>query len=316
MAGRGQAKRTSRPEDNDSAAAAMSGRAEPSVAGTAGKPAPGLHLVAVPIGNLADLSPRGLATLRDADIVACEDTRVTARLLAAYGVRRRLQRYDDHVAADQRPRLLQALAEGASVALASDAGTPLVSDPGYKLVQAAIGEDHPVFAVPGPSAVLAALAVAGLPTDRFLFAGFLPNKSAARRQALAELAAVPATLVLFESAERLAGSLADAAGVLGNRPAAVTRELTKRYEEARRGTLDDLARHFADASTPKGEIVLVIGPPLDAPAEASDAEVDRLLTEALQTQAVAAAATLVAAQTGRARRDLYQRAVQLRSSDR
>ncbi|WGF87466.1 16S rRNA (cytidine(1402)-2'-O)-methyltransferase [Marinivivus vitaminiproducens] len=315
MAARGQAKRTSRPEDGDVAEAATDGRAEPSPGRTAGKPAPGLHVVAVPIGNLGDLSGRALATLRDADVVACEDTRVTARLLAAYGVKRRLQRYDDHVAESQRPKLLAALADNASVALASDAGTPLVSDPGYKLVQAAIEAGLPVFAVPGPSAVLAALAIAGLPTDRFLFAGFLPNKSAARRQALAELAAVPATLVFFESAERVAKSLSDAEDVLGDRPAAVTRELTKRFEEARRGTLGDLARHYAQAPTPKGEIVLVVGAPLDDVAEASADDVDRLLAEALRTQAVAGAATLVAAQTGLPRRELYQRALTLRRSD-
>ena len=272
---------------------------------------PGLHLVATPIGHLGDLSPRALETLKDADLVLCEDSRVTGKLLHANGIQRSLHPYHEHNAARMRPRVLDHLAKGEAVALASDAGTPLVSDPGYKLVRDVIDAGYEVLAVPGPSAALAALVVSGLPTDRFLMAGFLPNKSSARRRAIEALKAVPATLIWFESARRLAGALADLDAGLGPRPAAVARELTKVYEEVRRGLLPDLAAAYADEEPPRGEIVIVVGPP--AEAEITDETLDVALTEALETLSPSAAAAAVAARTGRPRRDLYRRALALRN---
>src|SRR5579862_4147350 len=221
--------------------------------------APGLHIVATPIGNLGDITLRALAALAGADLIACEDTRVTRKLLDRYVIATPLTPYHDHNAAQARPALLRRLADGASIALVSDAGTPLVSDPGYKLVCAAQDAGHAVTALPGASALLTALAVAGLPTDQFLFAGFLPPKQAARRARIAELARVPATLVLFETGPRLAATLADLAAGLGQREAAVCRELTKLHEEVRRGALDTLAQHYAGAE-PRGEIVVVVAP--------------------------------------------------------
>ncbi len=272
---------------------------------------PGLHLVATPIGHLGDLSPRALATLKDADLVLCEDSRVTGKLLLANGVERSLHPYHEHNAARMRPRVLSHLERGESVALASDAGTPLISDPGYKLVRDAIEAGHEVLAVPGPSAALAALVVSGLPTDRFMVAGFLPQKSSARRRAIEELAGVPATLIWFESAKRLASTLADLASVLGPRPAAVGRELTKLYEEVRRATLDRLAAAYAEEAAPRGEIVIVVGPP-SAAGPLDDEAIDRALAEALVRSGPSAAAAEVAAKTGLPRRDLYRRALALR----
>lgn len=273
-------------------------------------PAPGLHLVATPIGNLGDVTLRALETLRDADVVACEDSRVTRKLLAAHGIERPLTSYHEHNAEAVRPKLLARLAAGAAVALCSDAGTPLISDPGYKLVREAIAAGHAVTALPGPSAPLAALLVAGLPTDRFYFAGFLPSRSAARRRALAPLAGLAATLVFLESARRLPASLADMAAVLGNRPAAVTRELTKLHEEARRATLDTLAEHYARSGPPKGEVVVVVGPP-EAAASAGGDELDRLLAAALAETSLRDAVARVTAETGLPRRRVYQRALAL-----
>jgi 16S rRNA (cytidine1402-2'-O)-methyltransferase len=284
---------------------------QPSGAAALSKLAPGLHLIATPIGNLGDLSPRALAVLRAADLVVCEDTRVTGRLLHHHGVERPLLAYHEHNAARMRPRILARLQAGGAVALASDAGTPLISDPGYKLVRAAIAAGAEVFAVPGPSAVLAALTVSGLPTDRFLMAGFLPERGAARRRALDELAKVPATLVLFEAARRLPATLAELAAAWGPRPAAVARELTKRFEEVRRGDLVQLAADYARAGPPKGEVVLVIGAPAEQAPQADDA-VDAALGEALATMPPAAAAAAVAAATGRPRREVYRRALALR----
>ncbi len=205
------------------------------------KPEPGLYVTATPIGNLSDMTYRAVEILKNCDLVLCEDTRQTAKLMQAYGIDTPRAPYHEHNAAKVRPGIIRKLQEGAAIALVSDAGTPLISDPGYKLVREAIAAGHRVTTLPGPSAPLAALVLSGLPSDRFLFAGFLPPKSAGRRAALAELAAVPATLVMFESAGRLADSLADMAAVLGPRPAAVARELTKLYEEVRRGRLDELA---------------------------------------------------------------------------
>jgi 16S rRNA (cytidine1402-2'-O)-methyltransferase len=280
------------------------------------KLAPGLHLIATPIGNLGDLSPRALAALRDADLVVCEDTRVTGKLLGRYGIERALLAYHDHNAARMRPRILARLQAGAAVALATDAGTPLVSDPGYKLVRTAIEAGIEVLAVPGPSAALAALTVSGLPTDRFLVAGFLPERGADRRRAIRELGAVPATLVLFEAARRLPATLVELAAALGPRAAAVARELTKRFEEVRRGPLDQLAAAYAGEGPPKGEVVLVIGAAADAGAPLGEAELDAALAEALATMAPAAAAAALATATGWPRREVYRRALALKQAAR
>ena len=269
----------------------------------------GLYIVATPIGNLGDITLRALATLAGADLIACEDTRVSRKLFERYGITVPLAAYHDHNAAKARPALLRRLAEGAAVALVSDAGTPLVSDPGYKLVCAAQDAGHPVTALPGPSALLAALAVAGLPTDQFLFAGFLPPKQAARRSRIAELAAIPATIVLFETGPRLAATLADLAAGLGPRDAAVCRELTKLHEEIRRGDLSTLAQG-AEAGESRGEIVLVIGPPA-ASEQPSIADTEALLREALARSSLKNAVAEIAEATGLPRRQLYQQALEL-----
>lgn len=271
---------------------------------------PGLHIVATPIGNLGDVTLRALATLAGADLIACEDTRVTRKLLDRYGIRTPLTPYHDHNAAEARPKLLRRLGEGAALVLASDAGTPLVSDPGYKLVRAAQDAGHSVTALPGASAVLTALAVAGLPTDQFLFAGFLPPKAGARRARIAELSRIPATLVLFETGPRIAATLADLAAGLGRqRDAALCRELTKLHEEVRRGDLATLAEHYA-MEEPRGEIVLVIGPPAAAERPSAEAS-DALLRNALARTSLKAAVAEVAATTGLPRRQIYQRALAL-----
>jgi 16S rRNA (cytidine1402-2'-O)-methyltransferase len=271
---------------------------------------PGLHIIATPIGNLGDITLRALTALAGADLIACEDTRVTRKLLDRYGIRTPLTPYHDHNAAEARPKLLRRLGEGAAIVLVSDAGTPLVSDPGYKLVRAAQEAGHGVTALPGPSAVLAALAVAGLPTDQFFFAGFLPPKQAARRVRIAELARIPATLVMFETGPRVAATLADLVAGLGQkREAALCRELTKLYEEICRGDLKTLAENYATAE-PRGEIVLVIGPP-PAAEQPSGEETDTLLRSALARTSLKAAVAEVVAATGLPRRQIYQRALAL-----
>lgn len=275
----------------------------------------GLHLVATPIGNLGDCSPRALETLEQADLVLCEDSRVTGKLLKLKGIERSLLPYHEHNAERMRPRVLDHLARGESVALASDAGTPLVSDPGYKLVRDVIEAGHEVLAVPGPSAALAALVVSGLPTNRFLIAGFLPPRSSARRRAIEELASVPATLIWFESAKRLVPTLADLADVLGPRPAAVARELTKTFEEVRRGNLIELAATIAEEKTPRGEIVIVVGSPGAEASGKNDGAVDDALRHALETMGPSAAAASVAKITDRSRKELYRRALALRSEE-
>jgi 16S rRNA (cytidine1402-2'-O)-methyltransferase len=269
----------------------------------------GLYLVATPIGNLRDIGLRALETLAAADVIACEDSRVTRKLTDHYAIATPLTPYHEHNAAEARPKLLARLADGHTVALVSDAGTPLISDPGYKLVRAASEAGHTVIAVPGASAVLTALTSAGLPTDRFFFEGFLPPKQAARQKRIAQLAAVPATLVLFESGPRLAAALADLAAGLGPRPAAICRELTKRHEEIRRDDLSILTRHYAEGGETRGEIVIVVAPPADEAGNADD--VDDLLRNALDRVSVKDAVGEVALATGRPRREVYQRALAL-----
>jgi 16S rRNA (cytidine1402-2'-O)-methyltransferase len=275
----------------------------------AGKLAAGLHIVATPIGNLGDITLRALAALASADLIACEDTRVTRKLTDRYGIATPLTAYHDHNAAQARPKLLQKLAEGAAIALVSDAGTPLVSDPGYKLVRAAQEAGHTVTAVPGASALLAAVTLAGLPTDRFVFEGFLPPKQTARRARIAELARIPATLVLFETGPRLGATLADLAAGLGPREAAVCRELTKLHEEVRRGDVQSLADTYAQTE-PRGEIVLVVAPPL-AEERPAASDVDAMLRHALARVSLKDAVAEVADATGVARREVYQRALAL-----
>jgi len=287
------------------------GSPRPQAAAERVKLAPGLYVTATPIGNLKDVTLRALSVLASADLVLCEDTRVTRRLLDRYGLRPQLLAYHEHNAASVRPRVLARLAEGASVALVSDAGTPLVSDPGYKLVAAAIEAGHKIFPIPGPSAALAALVAAGLPTDRFFFEGFLPAKGGQRKTRIGELAAIPATLVLYETGPRIAASLADLAEGLGLREAAVCRELTKAFEEVRRGTLTNLAAHYSEAGEPKGEIVIVVAPPNETDAEISADALDDQLNAALKSLSVKDAADTVAEATGMKRRAVYQRALAL-----
>jgi len=271
--------------------------------------APGLHIVATPIGNLGDITLRALDALAGADLIACEDTRVTRKLLDRYAIATPLTPYHDHNAAKARPMLLRRLAEGAALALVSDAGTPLVSDPGFKLVRAALEAGHTVTALPGSSALLAALTVAGMPTDQFFFAGFLPPKQAARRARIAELGRIPATIVLFESGPRIAATLADLAAGLGRREAALCRELTKLHEEIRRGKIETLAQSCA-AGEVRGEFVVVIAPPPGAERPSAE-DTDTLLRDALSRASLKDAVAEVAAATGLPRRELYRRALTL-----
>jgi 16S rRNA (cytidine1402-2'-O)-methyltransferase len=273
---------------------------------------PGLHIVATPIGNLGDVTLRALAALEGADVVLAEDTRVTKRLFAHYGIATRLEAYHEHNAERVRPAILARLKQGAKIALVSDAGTPLISDPGFKLVEAALANGLEVTGLPGPSSVLAALMIAGLPTDRFFFEGFLPQRQAARRARLTQLVGVPGTLVIFESPRRLAAMLDSAAAVLGERKAAVARELTKLFEEVRRGTLAELARAYAQEAPPKGEVVVVIGAPSAeaGPVKALES-LDGLLATALQGHSLKEAVGRVTADTGLPRRQVYARALEL-----
>lgn len=273
--------------------------------------APGLHIVATPIGNLKDISFRALSTLAAADAVLAEDTRTSKTLLAHYGIATPLLPYHEHNAAQMRPKILEKLRQGGKLALISDAGTPLVSDPGYKLVAEVVAQGLPVTGIPGPSAVLAALVLAGLPTDRFFFEGFLPPKAAARKARLTELSAIPGTLVFFESPRRLAEMLADAATVLGARAGAVARELTKYYENVRRGALPELANHYAEAEEARGEIVVVIGPPDASAAAAQGDTLDEALRAALAKVSLKEAVAQVAAASGQPRRVVYARALEL-----
>src|SRR3954447_8913375 len=277
---------------------------------TAPKAAPGLHLVATPIGNLGDITLRALETLAGVDAIACEDTRITRRLTERYGISAQLTPYHEHNAALARPKILQRLAQGASVALVSDAGTPLISDPGFKLVREACGAGFSVFALPGPSSVLAALTVAALPTDRFFFEGFLPHKETARRARIAQLARIDATLVMFESGNRIQDSLRDLADIMGARDAAVCRELTKLHEEVRRAPLPELARSAAALET-RGEFVVAIGPPAATAGVMPEAELDEVLRSALKRDSLKDAVAHAVELSGRPRREIYARALQL-----
>ena len=271
--------------------------------------APGLHIVATPIGNLGDLSPRAAETLRGVDLILAEDTRVTAKLLAHIGAKVRMARYDDHSSEAERDGIVARLGEQA-IALVSDAGTPLISDPGYKLVRAARAAGHAVHTVPGPCAAIAALTLSGLPTDRFMFMGFLPAKAKARADAIGDIADIRATLVMYETGPRLAGTLTALEAGLGPRDAAVAREITKLYEECVTGSLADLARRFADADAPpKGEIVIVVAPPLEA-EPASNTVIDKLLDDALARLSPSRAAAEVAEQLNIPRKRVYARALE------
>ncbi len=274
---------------------------------------PGLYVVATPIGNLADITLRALRILARANVVACEDTRMTRKLMSRYGLSTPLLSYHEHNAEARRPELMARLDAGEIVALVTDAGTPLVSDPGFRLVDAARSEKHPVYAVPGASALLAGLVVAGVPADRFWFEGFLPPKSAARKARIAELAGIDGTLVLYEAPHRVAATMADLAGGLGPRSVALARELTKRYETVLRGSLEELSAHLAAEGPPKGEIVLVIGPPPEGSrANAlSDTEIDERLGRRAAEIGVKRAAAELAAETGLKRAELYRRALTL-----
>jgi 16S rRNA (cytidine1402-2'-O)-methyltransferase len=281
---------------------------------TAPKAVPGLHLVSTPIGNLGDITLRALETLAGVDIIACEDTRITRRLTERYNIAALLKPYHEHNAALARPKILQRLAEGASIALVSDAGTPLISDPGFKLVREVCAAGHQVIALPGPSSVLAALAVAALPTDRFFFEGFLPPKQTARRARLTELARIDATLVLFESGNRVGDSLRDLAEIMGARDAASCRELTKLHEEVRRAALSELAGS-ADALETRGEFVLVIGPPAASAQIMAQHELDDVLRSALKRDSLKDAVAHAVEVSGRPRREVYARALELAKDD-
>jgi len=295
---------------DDKAEAAKAHRYAPfGAAMTAPKAKAGLYLVATPIGNLGDITLRALEVLAGADVIACEDTRVTRKLADRFGIATPLTPYHEHNAAEARPKLLAHLARGEAVALVSDAGTPLISDPGYRLVREAQAADFAVVAIPGASSVLTALSVAGLPTDRFFFEGFLPPKTVGRQKRIAALATIPATLVLFESGPRIAEALADLAAGLGAREAAVCRELTKLHEEIRRAPLDALARDYAAGAETRGEFVIVIAPPSEEETPAAD--VDALLRQALARVSVKDAVGEVALATGKPKREVYQRALEL-----
>jgi len=276
--------------------------------------APGLYITATPIGNAADISLRALDLLRGADLVLCEDTRVTSKLFTIHGIQARMLPYHDHNAAEQRPKILERLRQGQVIALVSDAGTPLVSDPGYKLVQDAVAAGYHVTTLPGASSVLAALTLAALPTDRFFFAGFPNSRQEARRRELKALTGIPATLVFLESAQRLEESLRDMAAAFGAREAAVARELTKKFEEVQRGTLLQLATHYAASGAPKGEIVIVVGPPA-AQVPLCQHEVDAMIENALQRLSLKDAVAEIVSMTDLPRKDVYARALELNEKD-
>ena len=296
------------PQKPDSRRSSMPQRPEPTFMALKS----GLYLVAAPIGNLRDITFRALDILSSADLIICEDTRVTGKLLNAYGFKKKLQVYNDHSTDAQREKIISMIKEGQSVAVLSDAGTPLVSDPGYKLVQYTLAADLYVTAIPGPNAALPALQLSGLPSDNFSFLGFLPPKSVARQKELHKWDTTPGTLIVYETGPRLVDSLTDMKKVLGNRQAAVMRELTKMYEEARRGSLSDLIAHYRDNGTPKGEIVVTLG---TAVAEVISTEsIESQLKKALETMSVRDAAEVVAQATGKPKKTIYTLALKLGSS--
>src|SRR6202158_835632 len=277
---------------------------------TAPKAPPGLHLVATPIGNLGDITLRALETLAGVDIIACEDTRITPPLTERYAIAAQLKPYHEHNAALARPKILEKLAQGASIALVSDAGTPLISDPGFKLVREVCAAGFPVIALPGPSSVLTALSVAALPTDRFFFEGFLPPKQTARRARLIELSRIEATLVMFESGNRVQETLADLADIMGARDAAICREMTKMHEEVRRAKLSELARSSEVLET-RGEFVLVIGPPAAGAQIMAGGGLGGLFRSSLRRDSVKDAVAHAVELSGRPRREIYARALEL-----
>ncbi|WOI53523.1 16S rRNA (cytidine(1402)-2'-O)-methyltransferase [Parvularcula sp. LCG005] len=266
--------------------------------------APGLYVAATPIGNLGDITRRLQQTLAAADEILCEDTRVTGKLLQALGIKTKMRAYHDHNGAAVRPQVLDAIEAGGALALVSDAGTPLIADPGFKLVREARERGLTVVAIPGPCAAIAALSIAGVPTDRFSFQGFLPPKSGARRTRLNALSSRGETLVFYETGPRIADCLRDIAATLGDGPVLIARELTKLHEEVVEGDALSLADRY-DETAPKGEIVLIV--PARADVAMGDADVDRLMAEALETMSLKDASAHVASVTGRKKRDLYQR---------
>jgi 16S rRNA (cytidine1402-2'-O)-methyltransferase len=277
--------------------------------------APGLHVVATPIGNLGDITLRALSTLAAADTVLCEDTRTSGTLMARFAIKARLQPYHEHNAKEVRPHILERLQQGAAIALISDAGMPLVSDPGYRLVKEAVELGIPVTACPGPSAVLTGLALSGLPTDRFLFAGFVPQKQGDRKRLLEEFAKLRATLIFFESPHRIVETLQDIAAAFPMRHVAVTRELTKLHEEVLRGTAAEVAGELLSRTAVKGEITLLIGPPEDAEDAISDADLDAAISEALASMPASKAASDIAKRFNLNRSDIYQRILARKDAD-
>lgn len=275
----------------------------------------GLHVVATPLGNLADISLRGLSTLAAADTVLCEDTRVTSRLLQRYSISTRLRPYHDHNAAQVRPAILERLEAGDAIALVSDAGMPAVSDPGFKLVRACLDRGIAIDVIPGPTAPVTALALSGLPTDRFLFAGFLPAKQGQRIAVLNEVGAVRATLIFFETAPRLAASLADIAQALPGRQVAVARELTKLHQEVLRGTPEEVLGGIANRNRVKGEITLLVAPP-SAATGATEEDLEQMLLRLLETHPASKAATIAARESGHPRSQLYEIAIKLKDASR
>lgn len=274
----------------------------------------GLHIVATPIGNLGDISKRALETLKTVDVIACEDTRVTGKLLQAYLIKKPTMPYHEHNGESQRPKIEKLILEGKAVALVSDAGTPLVSDPGFKLVEYLAEQGHYITSLPGPSAAIAALTLAGLPTDRFHFLGFSPNKSGARQSWFKAEKKERGSLIYYESARRLAAGLADARETLGNRRAAVCREISKKFEEVVRGDLESLVSRYEEQGAPKGEIVVVIEGNCEDPGEKTDMDTDTLLTKALEHMSVKSAAAFVSEVTGVRKKELYNKALDINNA--
>jgi 16S rRNA (cytidine1402-2'-O)-methyltransferase len=296
------------PLSGDPKGSALSGKQTSGKAEPSGDLAAGLYLTATPIGHARDVSLRALTVLAGVDLIAAEDTRVTSKLLSIHGISKTLMPYNDHNAAQMRPKLLAKLKAGGRIALVSDAGTPLVSDPGFKLVRAAIEEGIAIHAIPGASAVLTGLMLAGLPSDRFLFAGFLPARAGERQTILEELKSLRSTLIFFESAQRLAETLAQMEMVLGMRTVAVAREMTKLHEEVRRGTLAELAAHYATAATPKGEVTLLVGPPHEAKVDFS--KIDLALDAALAFMPLRPASDMIAGLLDVPRKEVYARGLE------